>query len=238
MLPQHRGVHRSEEEPPFQTLACGREVIRDQVGTQKRWRDPSFLAALPIPRDRLPTSDQLRALDLRGVPQLANGEPLWHFAIHSAKAEKIDVSFGDGVLSVHASEVRQLTACEFRFDRASRFSKSVFTDCDFTDARFKLDITDAVFMNCCFARSIFAGGIREYGLRRCRFENCVFRGAVWKNTYVLASSFIACDFSEMKFHNALIAGFKHRDCAGIADIEFVDCEVRSILTIPTEVGTD
>src|SRR5437870_6564222 len=92
---------------------------------RKRWRDPAFLAKLPIPLDREPSANQLRSLDLRGVPKLANGDPLWHFVIRKAKVEDIDVSFGDGVLRVYDSEISRLTARQFKFDQASTFMKSM-----------------------------------------------------------------------------------------------------------------
>jgi uncharacterized protein YjbI with pentapeptide repeats len=198
---------------------------------RKRWCDPSFLAALPLPRDRVPQSAELRSLDLRGVPKLANAEPLWHFKVQDAKASDIDVSFGDGVLWVSDSEVSRLVAVDFKFDRASWFSKSTFVDCDFARARFRLDMRDASFVNCRLDGSMFAGGFREYGLKRCSFDGCTFRGAAWKNNYILASTFTKCDFTGMEFQGALITGFKHKDCTAIAEIKFTDCEVRSIIDL-------
>lgn len=208
-----------------------------KAALRKRWGDPAFLAALPIRPDREPTAKQLRSLDLRGVPHLGNGEPLWQFAIRAKTADTIDLSFGDGALTVNASQVHKLTAIEFRFDRASNFYQSTFSDCDFTRARLRLDMTDCTFVNGCFDGSTFAGGIQEHGLRRCTFENCSFKGAIWKNTYVLATRFIACEFKGMEFHNSSIAGFKHKACNPASEIKFVDCEVRSILDISNEGAT-
>lgn len=203
-----------------------------KTAMRKRWIDPSFLATLPVARDRIPKPDELRSLDLRGVPKLANGEPLWHFRIQGAAgAEDIDVSFGDGVLWVSDSKVSRLSAVEFKFDRASRFSKSTFVDCDFSRARFRLNMVDVNFVNCRFEESTFAGGFNEYGLKRCSFDQCIFAGAAWKNPYVFATTFTTCYFADVEFHNALIAGFKHQDCVGVEDIKFVECEVRSIIDL-------
>jgi hypothetical protein len=204
-----------------------------KAGLRKRWSDPAFLGSLPIPLDRPPKSEELRALDLRGIPKLFNDEPLGHFKIQSVHAESIDVSFGDGALWVNESEVRKLTATQFKFDRASWFHKSVFEECDFTDARFRLNMIDVRFVNCCLNGSTFAGGHNEYGLKRCTFEKCTFVGAVWKNPYIFATTFTACDLTNVEFHNALIAGFKHQDCIGVDKIEFVQCEVRSIIDLRT-----
>lgn len=203
-----------------------------KAAMRKRWSDPSFLATLPITRDKNPKPAELRSLDLRGVPKLANGEPLWHFKIQGANAaEDIDVSFGDGVLWVSDSRVSRLSAVEFKFDRASWFNKSTFADCDFSKARFRLDMIDVSFVNCRFDGSTFAGGFNEYGLKRCSFDKCSFVGAAWKNPYVFATTFTACDFTNVEFHNALIAGFKHQDCAGVENIKFVECEIRSLIDL-------
>lgn len=204
-----------------------------KAALRKRWSDPAFLAALPIPLDRIPKPNELRSLDLRGIPKLFNEEPLGHFKIQNARAENIDVSFGDGVLWVDDSEVTKLSAIQFKFDRASWFHKCVFEDCDFTEARFRLNMVDVRFVNCHLDRSTFAGGFNEYGLKRCSFEKCTFNDAVWKNPYVFATTFTACDFTNVEFRNALIAGFKHQDCTGVDKIKFVECEVRSIIDLRT-----
>jgi uncharacterized protein YjbI with pentapeptide repeats len=205
-----------------------------KAAMRKRWSDPSFLATLPVARDKIPKPAELRSLDLRGVPKLANGEPLWHFKIQRAgAAEDIDVSFGDGVLWVSDSKVSRLSAVEFKFDRASFFNKSTFVDCDFSRARFRLDMVDVNFVNCRFEKSTFAGGFHEYGLKRCSFERCAFTGSAWKNPYIFATTFTGCDFCDMEFHNALIAGFKHQDCSGVEEISFVECEIRSVIDLRT-----
>jgi uncharacterized protein YjbI with pentapeptide repeats len=204
-----------------------------KAALRKRWSDPAFLAALPIPLDRIPKSDELKSLDLRGVPKLFNAEPLGHFKIQNARAENIDMSFGDGVLWVSHSEVIKLAAVQFKFDRASWFHKSVFLDSDFTGARFRLNVLDVSFVNCRFDDSTYAGGFNEYGFKRCSFERCSFKGSVWKNNYIFATTFTACDFANMEFHNALIAGLKHQDCGGVEEIKFEQCELRSIINLRT-----
>lgn len=201
---------------------------------RRRWSDPDFIRELSIPTDRAPENTELQNLDLRGVPKLASGDPLWHFRIHEARAEKIDFSYGSGCLLTFGSTLRGLTFCEFKFDRASRLTASTFEQCDFQKARLRLDSTDSEFEGCRFDDSTFAGGMSEYGFRRCTFRHCSFQRMNWKGTYFRACSFIHCDFSECEIRDSVVAGFKHFQCNGFSPDIFVDCSLQSVMELDSE----
>lgn len=193
---------------------------------RKRWSDPGFVSGLAIPRERAPRTEELSMLDLRGVPKLGNGDPLWHFQILSAAATDIDLSFGDGVLQIVQSSAERLRCEEFRFDRATLWSNSSFTSCDFQRARLRLAVTDCVFDACSFELSTFAGGYSEYGFKRCTFRNCSFKGARWSGTYLRACRFEACDFVRWQILDSIVAGFKHRECRDFSPEMFIGGDIR------------
>ena len=195
---------------------------------RKRWADTSFVDQLAIPRDRLPVVAELRNLDLRGVPKLANGDPLWHFAIRDSDAHDIDFSFGDGCVGVSGSAVANLCFEEFKFDRATSFLRSSFTDCRFDRARLRLNAKDCEFTRCDFDLSTFAGGMSEYGFTRCTFVDCTFRSARWKGTYFKACTFESCDLEQFQVVDSVVTSIKHRDCTNFTDAIFTGGEVRSI----------
>lgn len=195
---------------------------------RKRWADSGFVDQLTISRDRPPTPSELRDLDLRGVPKLANGDPLWHFAIRDAEAQDIDFSFGDGCLGVSGSSVTKLSLQEFRFDRATSFLRSEFIDCSFERARLRLTATDCQFTQCNFDLSTFAGGMSEYGFTRCTFTDCTFRSARWKGTYFKACTFESCDLAQFQVIDSVVTSIKHRDCTNFTEQIFTGGDVRTI----------
>lgn len=195
---------------------------------RKRWADPSFVEQLKIPRDRIPVVSELQNLDLRGVPKLGNGDPLWHFAIRDSNAKGIDFSFGDGCLGVSGSTVSALRFEEFKFDRATSFLRSSFTNCDFDRARLRLDAKDCDFIDCNFELSTFAGGMSEYGFTRCTFRNCSFRSARWKGTYFKACTLDGCDSTQFQVIDSVVTSIKHRGCTNFSDDIFTGGDIRSI----------
>jgi uncharacterized protein YjbI with pentapeptide repeats len=199
-----------------------------KLSLRRRWTDPSFVAALRIPLGTWPTSAQLQHLDLRGVPKLANGEPLWHFQIQKAEAKDIDLSHGDGALIVRDSTVSGLTCMDFRFDRASDFRKSAISASSFRGARLKLNAVDMEFSGCDFGETLLAGGFQEYGFRRCNFTACDFSSAQWRNTYLRACRFTRCNFTGCTIAGSTIAGFKHEKLTGFSIELFENCEIRGL----------
>ncbi|MEO0815655.1 MAG: hypothetical protein AAFY60_22560, partial [Myxococcota bacterium] len=104
---------------------------QSKAALRRRWKDPAFLSRLGIARDSAPLPEQLNSVDLRGVPNLGNGVPLWHFRICSVSARDLDLSFGDGALSVWHGRVFDSLFRDFKFDGASSFIESEFNGCDF-----------------------------------------------------------------------------------------------------------
>jgi uncharacterized protein YjbI with pentapeptide repeats len=198
---------------------------------RKRWADPGFLEQLAVPTNRIPVVGELQGLDLRGVPKLGNGDPLWHFAIRNADAREIDCSFGDGCLGVSGSAVSNLQLEEFKFDRATTFLRSSFTNCNFEGARLRLDSTDCEFTDCNFDLSTFAGGFSEYGFTRCKFSNCSFSGAKWKGTYFKACTFDSCDVTQFQVIESVVTSIKHRQCKGFTADIFTGGDIRTITEI-------
>jgi uncharacterized protein YjbI with pentapeptide repeats len=208
------------------TLRYAEKMTKTQL--RKRWADPAFVEQLKIPRDRIPVASELQNLDLRGVTKLANGDPLWHFQIHSAEASSIDFSYGDGCVGVYGSSVAKLKFEEFKFDRATSFLRSSFTDCQFDRAHLRLSAKDCEFANCSFDLSTFAGGYSEYGFTRCTFTNCSFRSARWKGTYFKACMFDGCDLTQFQVIDSLVTSIKHRGCTNFTEDIFTGGDVRSI----------
>lgn len=199
-----------------------------KIQLRKRWADPSFVDQLSIPRDRIPVVSELHNLDLRGIPKLANGAPLWHFSIRSANAHDIDLSFGDGCLVVTGSSVTNLRFEEFKFDRATSFQRSSFINCSFESARLRLDAKDCDFTGCNFDLSTFAGGMSEHGFTRCTFTNCTFRSASWKGTYFKACSFESCELAQFQVIDSFVLSIKHRGCNNFTRDIFTGGDVRSL----------
>jgi uncharacterized protein YjbI with pentapeptide repeats len=195
---------------------------------RSRWTDLGFLDQLAVPRDRMPTSLELQQLDLRGVPKLGNGDPLWHFAIRNADATGIDFSFGDGCLCVSGSTVSRSQFEEFKFDRATCFSHSRFANCDFRRARLRLDAKDCEFTDCDFDFSTFTGGMSQYGFTRCLFTNCSFRSAQWKGTYFKACTLDGCDLIQFQVIDSVVTSIKHRKCEGFPENTFSGGDIRTI----------
>lgn len=179
---------------------------------RKRWKDEKFLSSFEFPRDRIPKEKELQDIDLRGVPKLALGKPLWEFKISEVNSKGLDFSFGDGCLGIYSSRVQNMKCIDFKFDRASTFFKSEFTECDFSEARLRLDLTSCEFHNCIFNDSKFAGGLNEYGFTRCKFENCSFSNIKWERTYFKACTFISCDFSSGRIIDSAVLSFKYKGC--------------------------
>jgi len=179
----------------------------------------------------MPVTSELHKLDLRGVPKLANGDPLWHFQVHSADASEIDFAFGDGCVGVYGSSVTKLNFEEFKFDRATSFLRSSFTDCQFDRARMRLNASDCEFVNCSFDLSTFAGGYSEYGFTRCAFTSCSFRSARWKGTYFKACTFVGCDLTQFQVIDSVVTSIKHRDCIAFTESIFTGGDVRTITEI-------
>ncbi|MEL6547898.1 MAG: pentapeptide repeat-containing protein [Myxococcota bacterium] len=140
--------------------------------------------------------------------------PLWHFRICSVSARDLDLSFGDGALSVWHGRVFDSLFRDFKFDGASSFIESEFNGCDFGGARLRLDGVDTVFSDCDFSDATFAGGLSEYGFTRCSFVRCRFRGARWKRTYLKACRFECCELEDFWVENSVVPSVKHRDCTG------------------------
>lgn len=203
---------------------------------RKRWRDATFVASVPVPRDRPPTAAEVSNIDMRGVPRLGNGEPYWYFEIRDANSVALDLSFGDGALGIRSSSVTDLACEEFKFDRATYFHKSSFDRSDFRSARLRLDARDCVFTDCTFDLSTFAGGFSEYGFTRCTFRNCSFRSARWKGTYFKACIFEACDMTRFQVIDSVVTAIKHRDCIDFSQDIFSGGDVRALIELPEVIS--
>ncbi|WP_276380822.1 pentapeptide repeat-containing protein [Flavobacterium sp. H4147] len=174
-----------------------------------RWKSHDFINSFPVLIDWKMDINLLNDIDLRGIDKLGCGEPFWKFPnIISANLKNIDLSFGNGSISISDSEIINLICNDFKFDRSSHISKSIIKNSLFLNSKFILSATDTTFENCDFSNSKFSGGHNEYGFRRCKFINCKFNSAQWKNTYLFACKFIDCDFNGFVISNSLIRGFK------------------------------
>lgn len=199
---------------------------------KRRWKDPAFLSKIPFPLDRPPTGNELNNLDLRGVPKLSNGDPLWHFQIYDSTCCNLDLSFGDGALAIYSSDVSNLNCTQFKFDRASSINKSVVRSGIFIHSKFKVSSSDTHYESCDFSDSSFKGGFNEYGFTRCKFINCKFNNARWDNTYFKACTFEDCDFTDFKLKGTFISGFKFKNLMAFDEnVTFSDCDIRSICEI-------
>ncbi|MHC4405620.1 MAG: pentapeptide repeat-containing protein [Planctomycetota bacterium] len=195
---------------------------------RRRWKDESFVEGLSLPLGGPFDAGLLSHQDLRGVPKLGLDGPLGYFTIVGSECEGIDLSYGDGALIVSSSTVAGITCHEFRFDRASRFSKASVEKSDFLKARLRLDATDTVFDTCCFAETTFVGGMNEFGFKRCTFRNCSFAGARWERTFIRACRFDHCDFSQTQIIDSVVAGFKHQACSNFTESMFFECQVSGV----------
>lgn len=201
----------------------------DESKTQlrKRWKQEEFLTTLAVPRDRAPRRDELQGLDLRGVPKLANGEPLWHFRLGSVEVADLDLSYGDGVLDIYRSSVSGMKCVEFKFDRASRLRDSELVDCDFRRSRIRGTAWGCRFVRCDFELSTLVGGISgDSGFRDCTFEDCSLRGIRWNGPHFYTSVFERCDFAQARMIEACVYGFRHRSCPGLSSDVFFGGEPR------------
>ena len=201
---------------------------------RKRWKDPDFLKELNFPIDRIPNESEVQNLDLRGIPKLYNGEPLWHFQLHSVKSTGIDMSFGNGALNIFGSDVKNLNCTEFRFIKQSSFYKTTFTDCNFEKTKLSFDLIDSEFHNCNFNLSTFAGGFNEYGLQRCKFINCTFNGIRWERTFFKAVTFINCDFQQAQIVDCYTASFKYQSCINFSKDIFLEEENPNLIDLGQE----
>jgi uncharacterized protein YjbI with pentapeptide repeats len=195
---------------------------------RKRWVDSTFIQQLAIPTDRIPAASELQNLDLRGIRKLGNSDPLYHFSIRTAEAHEIDFSFGDGALGVSDSSVDKLNFEEFKFDRASSFLRSSFTDCRFDRAQLKLNAVDCHFTRCSFDISTFPGGMSEYGFTRCTFTDCTFRSARWQGTHFKACTFQSCDLTRFQIIDSIVTSIKHSDCINFTEDLFTAGDIRTI----------
>lgn len=208
-----------------------RQNMVTKAQLRKRWTNPNFVDRLPIPRDRLPTASELQGLDLRGVPKLGNGGPLWHFAIRDAEANGIDFSFGDGCVVASGSTLSNSRFEEFRFDRATSFVDTTFSECDFQRARLRLSATDCSFFKCNFDLSTFAGGHSEYGFTRCTFTECSLCSARWKGTYFKACTFELSDLTQFQVIDSVVTCIKHKYCISFSSEIFSGGDIRAIIDI-------
>lgn len=196
---------------------------------RSRWKDPTFVNSLPITNKSIQL-ESLNNLDLRGVSKLGCGEPLWNFPnIHSITVNNFKLSFGDGVIVISDSNVRELECIEFKFDKASYILKSSLFDSTFLNSKLKFNATDVEFYNCDFSKSILKGGFNEYGFRRCKFFKCNFSSAQWQNTYLFACWFVDCDFTNFKISNSLVRGFKVDKLTELIPLAFDNCEVDGLV---------
>jgi uncharacterized protein YjbI with pentapeptide repeats len=93
--------------------------------------------------------------------------------------------------------------CTFRGARlAARCHRVVrFTDCDFTGADLAgTHAGGAIFTGCCFRDAKLA---RAHLCPGATFERCDFRGARFGRGGILATRFLACDFSGVDFGDTL-----------------------------------
>ena len=198
---------------------------------RNRWKDVDFLNSLPIQNQSIPVA-QLNGLDLRGVPKLGCGEPLWKFlTIYSSQIHHLRLSFGNGALNISNTRMTNLECIEFKFDQSSSFSNSTFSDSTFEKSRLKMNVTDVKFYNCDFSQSVLKGGFREYGFRRCKFIHCKFNSAQWQNTYLFACQFSDCDFTGFGISHSLIRGFKMNRPTEFVTGIFEDCEIEGLIEI-------
>lgn len=185
-----------------------------------------------VPRDRDPTSSELRGLDLRGVPKIGMEPPLENFSILLSEADSIDFSFGDGCFNICGSKASNLRFEKFKFIDAAFFSKSTFDYCNFHHTHFCFDLTDCTFIDCIFDRSTFYGKLTEYGFTRCSFTRCSFLNAKWKQTYFNAVTFDGCDMSQFQVIDSFATVINHRACINFSTDLFIGGEIRSILELP------
>ena len=190
---------------------------------RRRWTESEAAKHLVAEAVEFAASGHTRSrqtLDLRGASIGLDG-PLADFRLFKQQYEPFDMSHGKGVLIIVESEIRGLCANRFKFDRASRWSRSKIRDSAFIGAHFRLDATDVEFSNCDLEGSSFAGGFNEYGFRRCRFHNCNFARMQWRNTYFRACQFRDCSFEEASLAGSLLAGM--RFYGSIPSHDFFEC---------------
>jgi len=199
---------------------------------RERWKSEEFLSAFPISIDYKMNVELLNGLDFRGITKIRCGEPFWKFpSLYSSEFKNINFSFGNGSILISHSQVENLSFIDFKFDRSSDIRKSIIKNSTFLNAKLILDVTDTTFENCDFTNSKFSGGFRAYGFKRCKFINCNFSYAFWKNTYILASWFIDCNFKEFKISNSSIGGFKVNILNEDVKAIFEDCKVEGMKEI-------
>lgn len=201
------------------------------MNIKNRWKDIDFLTSLPIKNESIELN-LLNNLDLRGVPKLGCGEPLWKFPnIFSTIISNLKISYGSGAVVIHNSKIINLECIDFKFDQSSSFNNSTFKNSVFEKSKLKFNATDVEFHECDFTESTLKGGLREYGFRRCKFYNCKFNSAQWQNTYLFACQFINCDFTEFKIIKSLIRGFKVNELSESIYSIFEDCEIDGLTRI-------
>ena len=194
---------------------------------RKRWRKEadSSLLLQEVPRF-LQDGSVGGILDLRGA-EIGMDYPLADFQLIEKSFSGLDLSFGKGCLKISHATVTGLEALRFQFDRASYFMKSSIVDSSFSESRGRYDAVATEFRGCRFDRSVFKGGFNEYGFRRCKFLECSFVGIDWRNTYVRASEFHNCDFTDSRLTSSVIVGMKF---FGFSEWQAIldDCSVSSI----------
>jgi hypothetical protein len=200
---------------------------------RERWKSAEFISSLPFSINYKMNIQLLNGADLRGL-KIAWGE---HFLMlpnfNSAHLKNINFSFGSGSISFFDCQIEDLSFVDFQFDRSSSVDKSIIKNSTFLNAKLILSISDTTFENCNFSNSKFSGGFNEYGFRRCKFINCDFTSAFWKNTYILASYFIECNFKDFEIVNSSIRGFKVSKLDDNINSVFKNCDdVTGLIEIP------
>ncbi|WP_149206098.1 pentapeptide repeat-containing protein [Flavobacterium johnsoniae] len=202
---------------------------------RERWKSNDFISSFPFSIDYKMNVELLNGTDLQGITNIGCGEPFWKFPkLSYAQIKNINFSFGNGSITIFNSHAESLIFEDFKFDRSSMIFKSIIKNSTFKNTKLTFDISDTTFENCDFSNSKFTGGFEEYGFRRCKFINCKFTSAFWKNTYILASWFIDCQFKDFKIVNSSIKGFKVNNLNQEVKSIFENCSVVNGLI---EIGT-